>query len=85
MKIERLNKFSFKFEDIDLIYPVYLKCKDKEGYYNFRESITSSDYSRKYQLNNRSTQAQYFDLLLELDYFKLLGIDYNFITEFSFN
>ena len=78
-----MNKYTFKFEDIDLIYPVYIKCKDGEGYYNFRKSLTTSNiiFSRPYQLNHRSTQAQYFDLLLELDYFKLLGIDYNFILE----
>ena len=82
--IIRLDKYTFKFEDIDLIYPVYIKCKDGEGYYNFRKSLTTSNiiFSRPYQLNHRSTQAQYFDLLLELDYFKLLGIDYNFIPEF---
>ena len=81
MKVERLNKFSFKFEDIDLIYPVYIKCKDGEGYYNFRKSITSSNYSRKYQLDHRSTQSYLFDKFIEIGYFKLLGIDYNFITE----
>ena len=81
MKVEKLNNFSFKFEDIDLIYPVYIKCKDKEEYYNFRKSITNSNYSRKYQLDHRSTQAIIFDKLIELNHFKLLGIDYNFITE----
>ena len=83
MNIIKINKYTFKFEDIDLIYPVYIKCKDGEEYYNFRKSLTTSNiiFSRPYQLNHRSTQAQYFDLLLELDYFKLLGIDYNFITE----
>ena len=83
MNIIKINKYAFKFEDIDLIYPVYIKCKDGEGYYNFRKSLTTSNiiFSRPYQLNHRSTQAQYFDLLLELDYFKLLGINYNFITE----
>ena len=81
MKVEKLNKFSFKFEDIDLIYPVYIKCKDGEEYYDFRKSITNSNYSREYQLDNRSTQAYLFDKLIELNYFKLLGIDYNFITE----
>ena len=81
--IIRLDKYTFKFEDIDLIYPVYIKCKDGEEYYNFRKSLTTSNiiFSRPYQLNHRSTQAQYFDLLLELNHFKLLGIDYNFITE----
>ena len=82
MKVEKLNKFSFKFEDIDLIYPVYIKCKDKEGYYNFRKSVTNSNYSRKYQLDNRSTQDIIFDKLIELNHFKLLGLDYNFIPEF---
>lgn len=82
MDIRRLDNFSFKFEDIDLIYPVYIKCKDKEEYYDyFRKSITSSNYSRKYQLDNRSTQAIIFDKLIELNHFKLLGIDYNFILE----
>ena len=81
MKVEKLNKFSFKFEDNDLIYPVYIKCKDKEGYYNFRKSVTSSNYSRKYQLDHRSTQSYLFDKFIEIGYFKLLGINYNFITE----
>ena len=78
-----MNKYTFKFEDIDLIYPVYIKCKDGEGYYNFRKSLTTSNiiFSRPYQLNHRSTQAQYFDLLLELDYFKLLNLNFNFILE----
>lgn len=82
MDIRRLDNFSFKFEDIDLIYPVYIKCKDKEEYYDFRKSITSSNYSRKYQLDNRSTQSYLFDKLIELDYFKLLNLNFNFILEF---
>ena len=76
-----IDKYTFKFEDIDLIYPVYLKCKDKEEYYNFRRSVVNGIRSRTYQLNHRSTQAIIFDKLIELDYFKLLGINYNFITE----
>ena len=82
MDIRRLDNFSFKFEDIDLIYPVYIKCKDGEEYYDFRKSITSSNYSREYQLDNRSTQAIIFDKLIELDYFKLLNLNFNFILEF---
>lgn len=76
--------YSFKFNDIPFIdYPIYLKCKDKDEYYNFKKIINSHHlpYSRPYQLNHRSTQAQYLDLLLDLDHFKLLGLDYKFIPE----
>ena len=79
--IIRLDKYTFKFEDIDLIYPVYIRDKSGEKYYSLRTTLNHSIYSRVNQLTYRSTQAQYFDLLLELDYFKLLGIDYNFILE----
>ena len=82
MKVEKLNKFSFKFEDIDLIYPVYIRDKKNQSKsHNFKRSVVSGIRSRKYQLDNRSTQAYLFDKLIELNYFKLLGIDYNFITE----
>ena len=81
--IIRLDKYTFKFEDIDLIYPVYIRDKSGEKYYDLTKPLVYSNYySRKYQLNNRSTQAQYFDLLLELDYFKLLNLNFNFILEF---
>ena len=79
--IIRLDKYTFKFEDIDLIYPVYIRDKGGEKYYSLRTTLNHSIYSRVNQLTYRSTQAQYFDLLLDLDYFKLLGIDYNFILE----
>ena len=78
------KSYSFKFNDIPFIdYPIYLKCKDKDEYYNFKKIINSCHlpYSRPYQLNHRSTQSQYFDLLLDLDHFKLLGLDYKFIPE----
>ena len=78
------KSYTFKFNDLPFIdYPIYLKCKDKDEYYNFRKIINSCHlpYSRSYQLNHRSTQAQYFDLLLELGHFKLLGLDYKFIPE----
>ena len=81
--IIRLDKYTFKFEDIDLIYPVYIRDKSGEKYYDLTKSLVYSNYySRKYQLDHRSTQAQYFDLLLELDYFKLLNLNLNFILEF---
>ena len=80
--IIRLDKYTFKFEDIDLIYPVYIRDKSGEKYYDLTKSLVYSNYySRKYQLDHRSTQAQYFDLLLELDYFKLLNLNFNFILE----
>ena len=83
MKIEKLNKFSFKFEDIDLIYPVYIRDKkDQAKSHNFKRSIVSGIRSREYQLGHRSTQAIIFDKLIELNHFKLLGINYNFILEF---
>lgn len=83
MNIIKINKYTFKFEDIDLIYPVYIKCKNGEGYYNFRKSLTTSNiiFSRPYQLNHRSTQSYLFDKFIEIGHFKLLGINYNFITE----
>ena len=80
--IIRLDKYTFKFEDIDLIYPVYIRDKGGEKYYSLYRVLSNSNYSRKYQLDHRSTQAIIFDKLIELDYFKLLGIDYNFIPEF---
>ena len=78
------KSYTFKFNDIPFIdYPIHLKCKDKDKYYNFKKIINLCylPYSRSYQLNHRSTQAQYFDLLLELGHFKLLGLDYTFIPE----
>ena len=82
MKVEKLNKFSFKFEDIDLIYPVYIRDKKNQAKsHNFKRSVVSGIRSRKYQLDNRSTQAIIFDKLIELDYFKLLNLNFNFILE----
>ena len=79
--IIRPDKYTFKFEDIDLIYPVYIRDKGGEKYYSLYRVLSNSNYSRKYQLDHRSTQAIIFDKLIELDHFKLLGLDYNFITE----
>ena len=82
MKVEKLNKFSFKFEDIDLIYPVYIRDKKNQAKsHNFKRSVVSGIRSRKYQLDHRSTQAIIFDKLIELDYFKLLNLNFNFILE----
>ena len=78
----KLNKFSFKFEDIDIIYPVYVKSRaDQNKSHNFRRSIASGIRSRKFQLDHRSTQSYLFDKLIELGHFKLLGLDYTFIPE----
>ena len=72
---------SFKFNDIPFIdYPVYV-LNGTGKYYNFKKVITSSNYSRSYQLNHRSTQAIIFDKLIEIDYFKLKGIDSDIYRE----
>lgn len=81
-RVIKLNKFSFKFEDIDIIYPVYVKSRaDQNKSHNFRRSIASGIRSRKFQLDHRSTQSYLFDKLIELGHFKLLGLDYTFIPE----
>ena len=78
----KLNKYSFKFEDIDIIYPVYVRSKnDQNKSHNFRRSIANGIRSRKFQLDHRSIQAYLFDKLIELGHFKLLGLGYKFIPE----
>lgn len=56
-EVIKLNKYSFKFEDIDIIYPVYVKSE----LHNFRRSIASGIRSRKFQLDHRSTQSYLFE------------------------
>ena len=70
MKSIRIDKYSFKFEDIDIIYPVYLRSiKTSDKYYNFRSSVSTSKYSRNHQLSSRSNQSKLFDTLIGLGYF----------------
>ena len=68
--IIKFDKYSFKFEDIDIIYPTYLKSNRTKEYYNFKKSVSQSNHSRNYQLSHRSVQSYLFDKLLEIDYFK---------------
>ena len=74
---------SFKFEDIPFIeYPIYIKSKDDKSFYNFKSSVSGNGLkSRTKQLNNRSLQSKYMDLLISIRYFKLLGINYEIYKE----
>lgn len=82
MKTIKLDRYSFKFEDIDLVYPIYASSNKTKAYYNFKASISSGSHSRKYQLKNRSIQALLFDTLIDVGYFKLVGIEDEIIKEF---
>ena len=74
-KIIITSNESFKFKDMPFIeYPIHALGKNGK-YYNFKKSVTGSVYSRFYQLEHRSTQSVIFDKLIELDYFKLKGIN----------
>lgn len=64
-----LFEYSFKFKDIDLEYPRFIKLQNGR-YFNFMNSISNSRYSRRSQLDNRSTQAIKFDTLVDINYFK---------------
>ena len=77
-----MNKYSFTIEDFNIEYPRFIKSKDNSKYYDFKKAVLSSNYSRTYQLNHRSTQSYLFDKLIELDYFKLLGINDKIFKEF---
>ena len=63
-----LFEYSFKFKDIDLEYPRFIKLQNGR-YFNFMNSISNSKYSRRSQLDNRSTQAIKFDTLVDINYF----------------
>ena len=77
-----MNKNTFTIEDFNIEYPRFIKSKDNSKYYDFKKAVLSSNYSRTYQLNHRSTQSYLFDKLIELDYFKLLGINDKIFKEF---
>jgi hypothetical protein len=72
MKALKISNELFKFSDIPFIeYPIYLKCKNKDEYYNFKRSIVRGIRSRTYQLTHRSTQAIKFDTLVDINYFEM--------------
>ena len=81
--IIKVSDKSFKFDDIPFIeYPIHIKCKSKDKYFNLKATLTKNEcHSRTYQLNNRSLQAKYMDLLINIDYFKLLNIPYKIYRE----
>ena len=63
-----LFEYSFKFKDINLEYPRFIKLQNGR-YFNFMNSISNSKYSRQSQLDHRSTQAIKFDTLVDINYF----------------
>lgn len=77
-----MNKYSFTIEDFNIEYPRFIKSKDNSKYYDFKKAVLSSNYSRTYQLNHRSLQSIIFDKFIEVDYFKLLGINDKIFKEF---
>lgn len=82
--ISIISDKSFKFEDLPYVYPIYIMKDDLHGrFMNFLKIMKNNFYSssRRYQLNNRSTQEFLFDSLIKLSHFKLLGIDDEILTE----
>lgn len=68
-KITNNNINTFTIDNFNIIYPRFILNKNKDKYYDFRKVVLNSNYSRTYQLNNRSTQSIQFDLLVDIDYF----------------
>ena len=73
---------TFIIDNFNIIYPRFILNKNKDKYYDFKTSVLKSNYSRTYQLNNRSIQSIIFDKLIEIDYFNLLGINETILKEF---
>lgn len=65
------NKYTFRIDNWLIDFPRWIRTKDKSKFYDFKKVLSSSVYSRKYQLSHRSIQAHKFDALVEVDYFQL--------------
>ena len=76
------NNYTFTISNFNILYPRFILNKNKDKYYDFRKVVLKSNYSRTYQLNNRSIQSIIFDKLIELNHFNLLGINETILKEF---
>ena len=65
------NTNTFTIDNFNILYPRFILNKTKTKFYDFKRVISSSNYSRTYQLNNRSIQSIQFDLLVDIDYFSI--------------
>ena len=65
------NTNTFTISNFNILYPRFILNKTKTKFYDFKRVISSSNYSRTYQLNNRSIQSIQFDLLVDIDYFSI--------------
>lgn len=81
-KITNNNINTFTIDNFNIVYPRFILDKTKTKYYDFKKVLNSPLYSRTYQLNNRSTQSIQFDLLIDINYFNLLGINETIFKEF---
>jgi hypothetical protein len=70
-QITNNNPNTFTISNFNIIYPRFILNKTKTKFYDFKRVISSSNYSRTYQLNNRSIQSIQFDLLVDIDYFSI--------------
>ena len=73
---------TFTIDNFNIVYPRFILNKNKDKYYDFKRVVLKSNYSRTYQLNNRSIQSIIFDKLIEINYFNLLGINETIFKEF---
>lgn len=76
------NNYTFTISNFNILYPRFILNKNKDKYYDFRKVVLKSNYSRTYQLNNRSIQSYLMDKLIELNHFNLLGINETIFKEF---
>ena len=81
-KITNNNINTFTIDNFNIVYPRFILDRTKTKYYDFKKVLNSPLYSRIYQLNNRSTQSIQFDLLIDINYFNLLGINETILKEF---
>ena len=56
-KITNNNINTFTIDNFNILYPRFILNKNKDKYYDFRKVVLKSNYSRTYQLNNRSIQS----------------------------
>ena len=76
------NNYTFTISNFNILCPRFILNKNKDKYYDFRKVVLKSNYSRTYQLNNRSIQSYLMDKLIELNHFNLLGINETILKEF---
>ena len=70
-QITNNNINTFTISNFNILYPRFILDKTKTKFYDFKRVMSSSNYSRTYQLNNRSIQSIQFDLLVDVDYFSI--------------